>query len=169
MPKKEPTDFLEWRQSKIVRFANALWRSEIGSQRNQYHEWLAPTGRHGDERSQKRKQEKEILDALAPPLRNLAFMNGPFARAKIDKIDHKKDGHNNRDRQQPLAPAILQCPAKRHAFDKSQDQRRAHGQQRAADVADQKNKERDMHRRDAPSVHRDPRPDQQHRCADGAD
>ena len=99
------------------------------------------------------------MGAVAAPLRDLAFMNSPFARAKIDKIDHKKDGQNNRDRDQPLAPAILQRPAKRHAFEKSQDQRRAHGQQRAADVADQKNKERDMHRSDAAFVHRDPWPD----------
>jgi hypothetical protein len=68
-----------------------------------------------------------------------------------------------------LTPAILQRPAKWHTFEKSEDERRTHRQQGAADVADQKNKERDMHRRDAASIHRDPRPDQEHRCTDGTD
>src|SRR4029077_16023302 len=97
---KEPADFLERRQTEIVDLPNALWRSEIGSQRDQYHERLAPAHAHCDESGQTRKQKKEVLGTAAAPLRDLAFTNGPFACPKINEIENKKDGQNNRDRDQ---------------------------------------------------------------------
>src|SRR5437867_12671378 len=64
---------------------------------------------------------------------------------------------------------MLERPPERHAFEEAEEQRRTHRQKRAADVADQKNEESDMHRRNAASVHRDPGPDKEHRGADCSD
>src|ERR1700730_4044688 len=91
------------------------------------------------------------------------------ARTKIHRIENKKYEENNPDRDQPFAPAMLHSPPERHAFEKSQEQWRAHRQKRAANVADQKNEKRDVHWRDATFVHRDPGANEEHRRANGPD
>src|SRR5947209_19782895 len=90
-------------------------------------------------------------------------MGGGSARMEIDGIENKKYEKDNPDRDQPLAPAMLHGPPERHALEESQKQRRAHRQKRASNVADQKNEKRDVHRRDATFVHRDPRANEEHR------
>src|ERR1700730_9330531 len=91
------------------------------------------------------------------------------ARTKIHRIENKKYEENNPDRDQPFAPAMLHSPPERHAFEKSKEQWRAHRQKRAANVADQKNEKRDVHRRDAIFVHRHPGPNEEDPSANGPD
>ena len=109
------------------------------------------------------------MGTITAPGREIGFSSGRGAGTMMDRVPGEEHEQKNPDRYQPLRPAMLQGPTKRYIFKISQNQGWSHRQQRTPDIADDENKERDLHWRIPGPIHGHPGSDQEHRCADGAD
>ena len=73
-----------------------------------------------------------------------------------------QNDQQKRDRHSPMRPAPQQRPRKRHAFQVAEKKRRTHRQERATDIAHDKNKKREVHAGETILVHPDPGPNEEH-------
>src|ERR1043166_6503559 len=88
---------------------------------------------------------------------------------EIVPIDEVKDQKQSNCGQRTRQPAVAQSPGKRHAFEVAEKKRRAHRSETATDITDEKNEKRGVQTGVAIFVGTQPRPDEKHRRAGGAE
>src|SRR6266478_9375935 len=104
------------------------------------------------------------------PLLGAARYNWHACRLrKLATIDNVKDRQQCSDCDAPMRPASNQRPEKRNVLEIAEKERRAHWQERAADIAHDEDEEGEMKSPEARFVHLYPRRDQEHGSSDGAD
>lgn len=133
--------------AKLKSFAS---RIRFGVPRERAHggeneKWFPPTSGRGDQCGQERQQKQKVVDAVAAPTRQLALFAHSFMPPTIHMIDNNENEQDEAGYDQPLLPAVLKCPGKRHTFEKPEKQRWTCGQERAPDIADYENEKRHVH------------------------
>ena len=112
---------------------------------------------------------RQAVETATFPARFPVRAIGARRAEEIDAVHDIKNRQQHADARRPHRPAIFRDPPERHALQIAEKQRRvADGRKAAADVGHDENEKDDVMRRDAVLVHPNPRADQQHGRAGGA-
>lgn len=170
---EEPRDLLHRREGEVIRLMHGFGSGEVRANRRRHHERLAEAGRIAQKHSSENQpEETEVAQALHLPslVRCLRVAHGLGRAEKVPRIERVENPDESAHCRAPRRPAVLQRPPEGHTAQVAKKERRvADGCEAAAHVADDEDEEDDVKCGDAILVHPNPRADEQHGRAGGAD